>query len=157
MFASSDFGVAGLALEFVSSHVANFVTDFPTVSAQAEALILQCVALNKWKLVSGDIKTASLSGDEEHRNIFIVPPDDVVEILVLSPDRVNAETPQSCLWSRERPEEMVGSVVTITSESWIHILCVGSVFVLVKQRKRGVVFTWTTCWEEVMKCLTEPF
>ena len=37
--------------------------------------------------------------------------------------KVNAETSQSCVWSRERPEEMVGSVETITPESWLHILC----------------------------------
>ena len=36
-----------------------------TLSAQAEALILQCVTPFKWKLVSGDIKTAFLSGGEE--------------------------------------------------------------------------------------------
>ena len=46
----------------------------------------QCVASNKWKLVSGDIKTAFFSEDEEHRNIFILPPDDVRDILKLSPE-----------------------------------------------------------------------
>ena len=54
-----------------------------TLCAQAEAQILQRVASNKWKLVSGDMKTAFLSGDEEHRNIFILPPDDVRDILKL--------------------------------------------------------------------------
>ena len=66
---------------------------------------------NKWKLVSGDIKTAFSSGDEEHRNIFILPfPDDVRDSLKL---RVNGETQQSCVWSRERSEEMVGSFEAI--------------------------------------------
>ena len=51
--------------------------DSSTLSTQAEASILQCVASNKWKLVSGDVKTAFLSGDKKHRNIFILPPDDV--------------------------------------------------------------------------------
>ena len=51
--------------------------DSPTLSAQAQALILQCVASGEWKLVSGDIKTAFLAGYEELRNIFLLPPDDV--------------------------------------------------------------------------------
>ena len=57
-----------------------------TLSAQAESLILHCVASNKWKLVSGDIKTAFLSRDKEHRNMFTLPPDDVRDILKLSPE-----------------------------------------------------------------------
>ena len=63
-----------------------FLRDSPTLSAQAEALILQCVASNKWKLVSGDIKTAFLSGEEEHRGIFILPPEDVRDIMKLNPE-----------------------------------------------------------------------
>ena len=47
---------------------------------------MQCVASNKWKLVSGDIKTAFLSGEEEHRGIFILPPEDVRDILKLNPE-----------------------------------------------------------------------
>ena len=36
--------------------------------------------------------------------------------------RVNAQTSQSCVWSREHPEGMGGgSVETLTSESWIRI------------------------------------
>ena len=49
--------------------------DSPTLSAQAEALILQCVASNKWKLVTRDI-TAAWSG--------YLPPDDVRNILKFS-------------------------------------------------------------------------
>ena len=60
--------------------------DSPTLSAQAEALILQCGSSNKWMLVSGDIMTAFLSGDGEYRNIFTLPPDDVRDILKLSPE-----------------------------------------------------------------------
>ena len=59
-----------------------------TLSAEAEALILQCVASNKWKLVSGDTEVAFLSGDEEHRNIFILRPDDLRDILKISPESV---------------------------------------------------------------------
>ena len=54
------------------------------LSAQAELLILQCMASNKWMLVSRDIKTAFLLGDDEHRNIFTLPPDDVRDIVKLS-------------------------------------------------------------------------
>ena len=64
-------------------------TDVPPCSAilssQAEALILQCVASKKWKLVSGNSKTAFLSGHKEYHNIFILPPDDVRDILSVSP------------------------------------------------------------------------
>ena len=51
--------------------------DSPTLSAASEALITQLVASHKYRLISGDIKTAFLSGDEDIRNIFISPPDDV--------------------------------------------------------------------------------
>ena len=61
------------------------VRDSPTLSAQAEALILQFVASDNCKLVSGDIKTACLSGDTGHRNIFTLPPDGARDILKLSP------------------------------------------------------------------------
>ena len=59
--------------------------DSCTLSAQAEALILQCVASKKWKFVSGNIKTAFFSRYEEHRNIFVLLPDDVRDTLKLSP------------------------------------------------------------------------
>ena len=55
--------------------------DSPTLSAASEALIMQWVASHKYRLISGDIKTAFLSGDEDVRNIFISPPDDVRQML----------------------------------------------------------------------------
>ena len=39
-------------------------------------------------LISGDIKTAFLSGDEDIRNIFISPPDDVRHMLNLDHETV---------------------------------------------------------------------
>ena len=60
----------------------------PALAAQAQTLISQCVASNKWKLVSGDIKTAFFSRDEEHHNIFIRPPDDVRDTLKLSRESI---------------------------------------------------------------------
>ena len=50
----------------------------PTMFAASEALI---VASHKYHLISGDIKTAFLSGDEDVRNIFIPSPDDVRQML----------------------------------------------------------------------------
>ena len=44
--------------------------DSPTLSAASEALIMQWVASHKYRLISGDIKTAFLSGDEDIRNIL---------------------------------------------------------------------------------------
>ena len=42
---------------------------------------MQWVASHKYRLISGDIKTAFRSGDEDVRNIFIAPPDDVRQML----------------------------------------------------------------------------
>ena len=55
--------------------------DSLTLSAASEALIIQWVASRKYRLISGDIKTAFLSGDQDVRNIFISPPDDVRQML----------------------------------------------------------------------------
>ena len=60
--------------------------DSPTLSAASEALIV--VASHKYRLISGDIKTAFLSGDEDIRNIFISPPDDVRQMLNLDHETV---------------------------------------------------------------------
>ena len=62
--------------------------DSPTLSAASEALIMQWVASHKYRLISGDIKTAFLSGDEDIRNIFISPPDDVRQMLNLDHETV---------------------------------------------------------------------
>ena len=55
--------------------------DSPTLSTASEALIMQWVASHKYRLISGDIKTAFLSGDEDVRKFFIAPPDDVRKML----------------------------------------------------------------------------
>ena len=62
--------------------------DSPTLSAASEAMIMQWVASHKYPLISGDIKTAFLSGDEDIRNIFISPPDDVRQMLNLDHETV---------------------------------------------------------------------
>ena len=134
--------------------------DSTTLSAQAEALILQRVASHKWKLVSGDIKTAFLSGDEEHRNIFILPPDDVRDILKLIPESM-PRLRKSCVRSRENPEEVVGSFEANTSESWSRILCGGSVCLRPHQTTRSQRCDWSSCGrlagKEAVECLTDTF
>ena len=62
--------------------------DSPTLSTASEALIMQWIASHKYRLISGDIKTAFLSGDEDVRNIFIAPPDDVRQMLNVDHDTV---------------------------------------------------------------------
>ena len=62
--------------------------DSPTLSAASEALIMQWVASHKYRLFSGDIKTAFLSGDEDVRNIFTAPPDDVRQMLNIDHETV---------------------------------------------------------------------
>ena len=62
--------------------------DSPTLSAASEALIMQWVASHKYRLISGDIKTAFLSGDEDVRNIFIAPQDDVRQMLNVDQETV---------------------------------------------------------------------
>ena len=59
--------------------------DSPTLSAASEALIM---ASHKYRLISGDIKTAFLGGDEDIRNIFISPVDDVRQKLNLDHETV---------------------------------------------------------------------
>ena len=62
--------------------------DSPTLSTASEALIMQWIASHKYRLISGDIKTAFQSGDEDVRNIFMAPPDDVSQMLNVDHDTV---------------------------------------------------------------------
>ena len=62
--------------------------DSPTLSAASETLIMQWVGSHKYRLISGDIKTAFLSGDEDIRDIFFSPPDDVRQMLNLDSETV---------------------------------------------------------------------
>ena len=62
--------------------------DSRTLSAASEALIMQWVASKKYRLISGDTKTAFLSGDGDIRNIFTSPPDDVRQMLNLDHETV---------------------------------------------------------------------
>ena len=68
-------------LGFQNQDLTEVPRESPTLSAASEALIMQWVASHKYRLLSGDIKTAFLSGDEDVRNIFISPPDDVMQML----------------------------------------------------------------------------
>ena len=74
--------------------------------------------------------------------------------------RVNAETSESSVWSPQRPEQMVESYGSITSESRIHILPLDPcTFVLITQNRVQVLgeFMWMTCWEEETRCLKGLF
>ena len=68
-------------LGFLDPDLTEVSRDSPTLSAASDSLIMQWVASHKYRLISGDIKTAFLSGDEDVRNIFISPPDDVRQML----------------------------------------------------------------------------
>ena len=70
-------------LAFQDPDLTEVPRDSPTLSAASETLIMQWVASHNYRLISGDIKTAFLSGDEDIRNIFISPPDDVRQMLNL--------------------------------------------------------------------------
>ena len=68
-------------LGFQDPDLTEVLRDSPTLSAASEALIMQWVASHKYRLISGDIKTTFLSGDEGIRNMFISPPNDVRQML----------------------------------------------------------------------------
>ena len=70
-------------LGFQDPDLTEVPSDSPTLSAASEALIMQWVASRTYRLISGDIKTAFLSGDEDVRNMFISTPDDVRQMLNL--------------------------------------------------------------------------
>ena len=94
--------------------------DSPTLSAASEALIMQWVASHKYRLISGDIKTAFLSGDEDIRNIFISPPDDVRQMLNLDDETV-LRLRKDVYGLVNAP--MVGQTQDIAYRTWIHKLC----------------------------------
>ena len=96
--------------------------DSPTLSAASEASIMQWVASHKYRLISGDIKTAFLSGDEDFRNIFISPPNDVRQMLNLDHETV-LRVEKSGVRIGACAKEMVGQTQEITHRTWIHKLC----------------------------------
>ena len=75
-------------LRFQDPDLTEVPRDSPTLSAASEALILQWVASHTYRLISDDIKTAFLRGDEDVRNIFISPRDDVRQMLNLDHETV---------------------------------------------------------------------
>ena len=84
--------------------------DSPTSSAASEALIMQWVASHKYRLMSGDIKTAFLIGGEDIRKFFISPPGDVRQMLNLDHETV--------LWLRE----VVSGLVNAPKKWWDRLL-----------------------------------
>ena len=75
-------------LGFQDPDLKEVLRDSPMLPAASEALIMQWVASHKYRLISGDIKTAFLSGDEDIRKNFISPPDDVRRMLNLDHEKV---------------------------------------------------------------------
>ena len=75
-------------LGFQDPDLKEVLRDSPMLPAASEALIMQWVASHKYRLISGDIKTAFLSGDEDIRKKFISPPDDVRRMLNLDHEKV---------------------------------------------------------------------
>ena len=96
--------------------------DSPTLSAASEALIMQWVATHKYRLISGDIKTAFLSGDEDIRNIVTSPPDDVRQMLNLDHETV-LQLRKAVYGLVNGAKEMVGQTQDIAYQTWIHKLC----------------------------------
>ena len=95
-------------LGFQDPDLTKVLRDSPTLSAASEAMIIQWVASHKYRLISGDIKTAFLSGDEHIRNFFISPPDDVRQMLNLDHETV-VRFEKSGVWIGECAKEMVGT------------------------------------------------
>ena len=60
----------------------------PTLSTTSRTLIFMLAANQKWKLKSGDVKTAFMQGDEEQRLIYGEVPDDVRDMLGLRDDEI---------------------------------------------------------------------
>ena len=82
---------------------------------------MQWVASHKYRLISGDIKTAFLSGDEDVRNIFVSPPDDVRQMLNLDHETVLRLRKAVCGLVK-CAKEMVGQTQEIALPTWIHKL-----------------------------------
>ena len=109
-------------LGFQNPDLTEVPRDSPTLSAASETLIMHCVASHKYRLISGDTKTAFLSGDEDIRNIFISPPDDVRQMLNLDHETV-LRLRKSGVRIGECAKEMVGQTQEIAHRTWIHKLC----------------------------------
>ena len=89
----------------------------PTMSAASEALITQWVVSHKYRLISGDIKTAFLV-----RNVFISPPGDVRQMLNVDHETVFA-VEEGGVWIGKGAEEVVGQTQEIVHPTWFHKLC----------------------------------
>ena len=110
--------------------------DSPTLSAASEALIMQWVASHKYRLISGDIKTAFLSGDEDVRNVrqmLNVDQETVLQLRKAVYGLVNA------------PKEVVGQTQEIAYPTWIHKLCSRSMCICSSNE-------WTNSWSARCAC-----
>ena len=108
-------------LDFQDPDLTEVSRDSPTLLAASEALIMQWVASHMYRLISGDIKTASLSGDEDVRNIFIAPPDDVRPTLNVDHETV-LSVEKGGAWIGKCTKEVVGQTQEIAHPTWFHKL-----------------------------------
>ena len=129
-------------LGFLEPDLTDVLRDSPTLSAQAEALIKQCMASKK---VEVGVRRAQdgMSGDKEHRNIFILPPDDVRDILKLSRHFAKLCTVENA--SKKWWDRLNRSLLNHGFTSRALDPCA---VVLIKQNNFS--------GEEVVKCLAEP-
>ena len=95
--------------------------DSPTLSTASEALIMQWVASHKYLLISGNIKTAFLSGDEDVRNILIAPPKWCGASAQCGP-RYSAEIEEDSVWAGTCTKEMVGQAQKVAHTTWFYDL-----------------------------------
>ena len=95
-------------LGFQDPDLTKLPRDSPTLPTASEALIMQWVASHTCRLISSNIKTAFLSGDEDVRKIIIAPPDDVRQMLNLDHDTV-LKFEESGVWTTKCTKEMVGT------------------------------------------------
>ena len=109
-------------LGFQNPDLTEVLRDSPTLSAVPEALTMQWVASPKYRLISGDIKIASLSGDEDVRNIFISPPDDVRQMVNLDHETV-LRLRKAVYGLVNAPKKMVGQTQEIAHRTLVHKLC----------------------------------
>ena len=75
---------------FMDPDLLNLRKDSPTLNTQSRNMILAVAAMSKWRVETGDIKTAFLNGDktEYQRAIFAQPPEEVREMLGMKPHEV---------------------------------------------------------------------
>ena len=126
-------------LGFQDPDLTEVPSDSPTLSVASEALIMQWVASHTYRLISGDIKTAFLSGDEDVRNMFISTLD-VRHMLNL--DHETVLRLRGGVQIGKYDKEMVGQTQETAHRTWIHFALDPCAFVL---RMSGKIRGYSVC------------